>query len=279
MRYFFSFLMLLGCYISKAQFLHVHLSGGFSNYLGDLQAKSFTLDQSHLAYGGGLLYEVSDHLTIRFGLLRATVSAADKFGINKDRNLSFSSDILEGQLGVEYDLLNNYEWKATPFVYGSVAFFSFNPTTIDASGKQISLQPLGTEGQGFFQGRKKYSLTQFALPFGGGLKFAISENVRFRIEMGLRILFTDYLDDVSSTYVDKSALLLNNGQQAVDISFRGDEVRPGQPYPGQGSKRGNPAIKDYYYAGLVGFSFRLPFMKSGGSGAGKNQYGCPVNIY
>ena len=61
----------------------------------------------------------------------------------------------------------------------------------------MDLQPLGTEGEGFYKGEKKYNLTQLAIPIGGGFKYAISNNVRIGIEVGFRKLFTDYLDDVS----------------------------------------------------------------------------------
>jgi hypothetical protein len=64
-------------------------------------------------------------------------------------------------------------------------------------------------------------------------------------------LFTDYLDDVSGTYLDQSALLAARGQQAVDIAYRGDEVGQGF-YPPAGTTRGNPESKDaYYYVALT----------------------------
>jgi len=265
--------------ISPAQYLHLAVAGGFSNYLGDLQPKSFTLEQSKSAYSAALLYELSDQFHIRAGIMKAAVSANDKNGLNKDRNLSFFSDLMEGHLCLEYDVFNLYEYRYAPYAFAGVGVFSFNPYAVDASGNQVFLQPLGTEGQGFFRGRKKYSLTQLTVPVGGGIKVAINDDLIFRAELGLRILFTDYLDDVSSTYPDKAGLLLNNGQLAVDLSFRGDEVKPGQAFPAQGAKRGNPARNDYYYCGLVGLSYRLPISSGGGAGGRNNKYGCPVNIY
>ena len=59
-----------------------------------------------------------------------------------------------------------------------------------------------TEGQGTtsFQNRKPYSLTQLSIPFGGGVKIGVSDDFNIIIEYGLRKTFTDYIDDVSTTY-------------------------------------------------------------------------------
>ncbi len=99
---------------------------------------------------------------------------------------------------------------------------------------RVYLKPLSTEGEGLpgYPDRKPYSLTQLAIPFGGGVKFAITNDWHIGLEVGLRKLFTDYLDDVSSTYADPNDLLTAKGQLAVDLSYRGDEVVGGDPvYP------------------------------------------------
>ena len=271
------FLVQLSC-CCFAQNIHVAAFAGLSNYQGDLQSKKFTFDQSHVALGGGLLYEMTDNLFARLAFTYCQVSADDKKGKNTDRNLSFNSHIYELQLGAEYDLLNNYERALVPYAFFSIAVFNFNPTAVNKTGKTVALQPLGTEGQGFYLGRKKYALTQLAIPFGGGLKLAINENVRIRGEIGLRYLLTDYLDDVSNTFADKANLLTNNGQLAVDMAFRGSEIKPTATYPVATSKRGNPAIKDFYYVASMGISIRIT-QKESSTYHGKTKYGCPNNIY
>lgn len=263
---------------SYAQNIHITAFAGLSNYQGDLQSKKFTFDQSHAAFGGGFLYEITDNLYARLAFTYGHVSADDKKGKNTDRNLSFNSNIYEIQLGAEYDLFNNYERALIPYAFMGIAVFNFNPTAEDKRGKTVALQPLGTEGQGFYLGRKKYALTQLAIPFGGGLKLAINENVRIKGEIGLRYLFTDYLDDVSNTFADKTNLLTNNGQLAVDMAFRGSEIKPTATYPVASSKRGNPAINDFYYIAAIGISCRIN-KKESSNFHGKSKYGCPTNIY
>ncbi|MEI9957878.1 MAG: hypothetical protein WDM90_16620 [Ferruginibacter sp.] len=61
-----------------------------------------------------------------------------------------------------------------------------------------------TEGQGFLEypDKKIYSLHQIAIPVGAGLKYELSQMITLRAEYIYRILNTDYLDDVSTTYVN-----------------------------------------------------------------------------
>ncbi len=281
MRYLFlGILFLASSYFAKAQNLHLTVFGGSSNYQGDLQGSRFTFNQAKGAVGVGVLYELSDKLFIRAGFTYAKVAADDKKSpLNASRNLSFSSPISELHLGLEYDLLNNYEHSFTPFIFAGIGTFGFNPSAIDKLGNKVFLQPLGTEGQGFYLGRQKYSLRGMAIPIGGGIKLALSDDIHLRFETGLRILSTDYLDDVSTTLADKNDLLINNGQKAVDMAFRGNELKPALSYPGAGAKRGNPKVKDYYYFTGLGLSFRLSPKYDRGYGSGKSQLGCPKSVF
>lgn len=272
-------IVISGFSAARAQDVHISLLGGASNYMGDLQPKKFTLEQAHAAFGAGLNVELSEHWMIRLHALVAKVSGSDKGSLNADRNLSFSTPITEVMLAAEYDLFSLYERSLTPFAYAGIAGYKFDPSALDATGKKVALQPLGTEGQGFYLGRKKYSLTQMAIPIGGGLKMALNDDIRLRFELGLRVLMTDYLDDVSDTYADRAQLLAANGAKAVEMAFRGYEVKPTLIYPPAGSKRGNPKIKDFYYYGGLGLSFRLGSGSGGGGGGKKSKLGCPVNVY
>jgi hypothetical protein len=282
-----SIVMVLSFTVAKTQNFHFTLFAGVSNYQGDLQPKKFTFQQGNLALGAGGLYELSEKLYLRGNFTVGKISGDDRKSYqNASRNLNFSSQIIDMHLGLEYDLLNSYDRSLVPFIFAGVSVFHFSPYTFDTLGRKVFLQPLGTEGQGFFQGRTKYNLTQLALPFGGGLKLAVNENVRLRFEIGFRKTSTDYLDDVSTTYADKAQLLTNNGQRAVDLAFRGDEVKGSSAtYPAVNTQRGNARSKDMYYFAGLGISFRISPMdgghqRSGGSGGGgRGKIGCPTNLY
>jgi opacity protein-like surface antigen len=258
---------------SQGQNFHVNLTAGVSNYQGDLQDKRFTISQANFAGGLGLSYDLSEHVAIRSQFLIGRVGGNDKLGRNKNRNLSFTSPLTEGQLGIEYYITPMLQHSLTPYLFTGIAVYHFNPYTFDSTGKKYYLQPLSTEGEGIVAGRDNYKLTQLSIPFGGGVKLNLSENINVGFEIGFRKLFTDYLDDVSSTYIDPNILLSNRGAKAVELSYRGDEVKSGsQQYP-VGRKRGNPGSKDwYYYTGLT-LSIRL------GDGVGRySEYSCPGNV-
>lgn len=276
---FFCILFLFSALFIKAQRMYFTTFAGVSNYQGDLQGKKFTFQQSHFAAGIGLAYQITDQLYATANIKIGKLSGDDADAVkNASRNLRFSSPLTEFQVGFEYDLLNKNEIGFTPYVLAGVAVFHFNPSTRDKAGNIVYLQPLGTEGQGFYKGRKKYNLTEISIPFGGGMKFTLTENVTLSVEAGFRKTFTDYIDDVSTAYVDKALLLANNGQRAVDLAFRGGELNPVLTYPTDGRIRGNPKSKDWYYFTGLSVSFKLRGSHVGRNG-GRGSTACPVNVY
>ena len=267
--------------ISNAQnSLNVNLFLGTSNYSGDLQDKRFAFSQAHLAGGIGLSYEITNHFSVRTAFKIGKISADDKLGRNKERNLNFSSQITEGDLDVQYLITPLGAHVLTPYVFAGVAVYHYDPCTFDSSGKKYYLKPLSTEGEGFISGRNNYSLTQFAIPFGAGVKMPLSENINVGFEIGFRKLFNDYLDDVSQTYVDPNLLLANRGAKAVELSYRSDELKNGSTVYPTGGQRGSTKYKDWYYFTGLTLSFRLgnSLFGNGGGGGGKNEWDCPKNV-
>lgn len=233
------------------------LFSGTLNYQGDLKPNSFTFSHSHLAFGIGIKKPVSKWVTLRAGLMSGKIEAADKWNRDylKSRNLSFATDIKEASLAIELTVPGILSGKIVPYFYSGISVFHFNPYTYDRNNVKTYLKPLSTEGQGLpqYPDKKPYNLTQFALPFGGGIKYIISDAVSIGIEMSQRKTFTDYLDDVSSNYVDANLLLQAKGAKTVELSYREDEVPNGRPYlPAAGEQRGTPSEMDwFYYTGLT----------------------------
>src|SRR4051812_5785383 len=94
--------ILLSFTIAKAQRLHLTLSGGTSNYAGDLQPKQFTYQQASAAFGFGVLYEITPKLYARANITFGKIKGDDKVSaVNVSRNLSFSSPLTDIHLGVE----------------------------------------------------------------------------------------------------------------------------------------------------------------------------------
>jgi opacity protein-like surface antigen len=275
---FLSFLFFALCSIAQHN-LNLNLFLGTSNYSGDMQDKQFTFSQGHLAGGIGLAYELSRHFSVRAAFKLGKVSAADKYGRNKDRNLNFSSQLSEGSLDLQYLLTPLDAHVFTPYLFAGIAVYHFDPYTFDSAGTKYYLKPLSTEGEGFVDGRNNYNLTQFSIPFGVGVKMPLSENINVGFEIGYRKLFNDYLDDVSTDFVDENVLLTNRGAKAVELSYRGDELKNGsQSYPAAGTQRGNPSSKDWYYFTGFTLSFRLVDNLFPNGQSGKNEWDCPPNV-
>ena len=127
----------------------------------------------------------------------------------------------------------------TPYVTFGAGIFNYDPYAYLADEKYF-LRPLGTEGQGspLYPDRKQYSAMAISVPLGVGVKYSLNERLNIGFEVLHRFTNTDYLDDVSTNYVDQTALLNARGQTAVDFAWRGDEVGSGL-YPAAGTSRGS----------------------------------------
>ena len=234
---------------------------GKMNYQGDLNPNSFTFSHSKATIGISIRQSLNRWISFRGGFAIGHIDAADHYNRDylKTRNLSFNTTIKEASIGLEASLLDLSTSHFTPYVFGDAVLYHFNPWAYDVSGNKVFLNPLSTEGQGLsqFPEQKPYKLTQIALGFGFGARYAINKNINIGIEMIQRKTFTDYLDDVSSIYVDKNVLLQAKGAKAVEMAYRGDEITGGLPYPNHGEKRGTPSEMDWYY--FFGVNFEIKF--------------------
>ena len=254
LQYLFFFTLLIPVSLNaqvQTEKLSLGVFGGLINYQGDLNPNSFTINRSKPVIGINARVKFHPHLTWRTGAAIGHIQAADRYNRDylKPRNLSFNTTIKELHTGLEVSITNLETKKLAPYVYGGGAVFHFNPWTTDQQNERVFLQPLGTEGQGLpeYPDRKKYKLTQFALAFGAGVRMSINEHFNVGFELSQRKTFTDYLDDVSSSYADQQILLLGNGAQAVELAFRGDELPGNANYPAEKEIRGTPTEKDWYY--------------------------------
>jgi hypothetical protein len=276
-------IMLAMPFFCQSQKLQVDLFGGVATYQGDLQGKRYTLNQSRAAIGIGATYGLSEKFFARAGFTYGGLAGDDKLNTTgkgiEFRNLRFKSAVSEMHLVVEYNLFRLEGKSLTPYVFGGIALFHFNPYTNDSIGNKYFLKPLSTEGQGLaaYPNKKNYSLTQFAIPFGGGLKIKLSDEIQVALELGVRKTFTDFIDDVSGFYVDRTTLLNERGAKAVELSYRGNELSGAPTYPVDGTQRGNEKTKDWYYFTGVRLSKTIN-NKAGRIAKGRDKLGCPGKV-
>ena len=204
------------------------------NYFGDLAPLSsrFSTDWSLTSPSVGVSFghRFGPFYTLRTSFLYGTLKgndfeSADPYGeqarFRYVRNLSFRNRIKELAITGVFDLYKNentyisrVQW--TPYAYAGVAVFHHNPqarvseaSTLPEAGQWVDLQPLGTEGQYLDlpdtipnYGLKPYKRVQISIPFGIGIRYKVNDLVDLSIETGTRWLFTDYIDDVSSNYIN-----------------------------------------------------------------------------
>ncbi len=255
------FPVLLLCFsTSFGQRIELELMAGLSKYAGDLNRGNI---KPAISLSGR--YKLSGFFSVRGGLSFAQVSGTDKKGGQDDlrmRNLDFQSNLIEANVVVEFNFFDTEEFILYPYAFMGVGGFHFDPYTSDKSNVKTKLQPLSTEGQGLpsYADRKPYNLTVICLPFGGGVKKIINDSWTVGFEIGFRKAFTDYLDDVSTTYPDCETLTSIKGDKASELSYRGDELMGRtDDCPPAGFKRGNSSKKDWY--SFAGFTISWAFGK------------------
>lgn len=253
---------------------------GGSNYMGELTKGVMPL-WSKTKLAGGLIarYNYGPYLTFKGTAIFGRIEGSDKNfsddAYRKRRNLSFKSDIVEFSIQGEWNILGyentrtSYAW--TPYLFAGVSVFRFNPKAqfnyIDGvhdpslqaqDGDWIELQPLGTEGQETtkFNDKRRYALTQVSIPFGLGAKWQLNDHWAFGIDFGLRKTFTDYLDDVSSIYVDNIIVGGASGPMAIAMKDRSIEIPGEMPFENN-ELRGNSGTKDWYLIGGLTLTYRI----------------------
>ncbi len=265
MRRIVSFIIILStCWSinSRAQSREMGIMVGVMGYKGDLDQTMY--DTRFIDPAIGILYRrsYSNHWAFKAGINYGHVRASDEKAEDewsKNRNLNFRSHILEltGQFEFNffpYQTASPYS-KMSPFLLCGFSIFHFNPKA-KLDDEWIALQPLGTEGQGteLYPNRDPYRRLSATFVFGGGVKFKIMRRFGVSIESGVRRTYTDYLDDVSSTYADPLAIRKEYGKTAEFLSDRSINQAPGGNI---GRQRGDTKHRDWYVFTGVQFTYTL----------------------
>lgn len=268
-------------YMENGLVIETGASFGIMNCMTDLgggkgPGKKFTKDinwkNSKIAFGIYVVGLYQNRAGLRLEANFGDVTAYDS--ILKDvaastagryeRNLSFRSKVNEFQLLAEIHplLFINLDEapRLSPYALVGAGIYSFDPKA-KLKGIWYSLQSLRTEGQGFreYPDREPYKLTQLNISAGLGLRYELNSFLNARLEVNYRFLNTDYLDDVSTDYINPNLfnvyLPINQAAVAQQLYNRKYELNPSD-LPGIGDQRGNPKDKDAYFtiqlkAGIV----------------------------
>lgn len=270
---------------------------GAANFLGDIGGadqvgtdfvRDLNISATRPSSQVSFRTKFQDHWAVKSGFYFNTVSGSDSYTkeiYRHNRNISFRTRIVEVSGQVEYflnkeNVTKNYKIKGEEskgfdkekklrYVFLGIGLIYFNPKG-EYLGNWYALQPMGTEGQGLPGGPKKYSRVTVVIPFGMGVKMAISKKMYFGFEYGARKTYSDYIDDVSNTYYDNNAIREQRGAIAAYFADPKVYLVPSQLDPNKqllaygganqaaaGEQRGNIKNKDFYMFLNVTLSYKL----------------------
>ncbi|MFA7273008.1 MAG: hypothetical protein WC044_04030 [Crocinitomicaceae bacterium] len=248
---------------------------GATNFLGDLGGRNrigtdyspvdFDIDATSL--GGMLGYRFrfspkwATSTQISGGLVRGSDANTQEV-IRKSRNLSFRSPIAsvsqriefilfaKEQFGARYKIpgINGMKDKNTQgYVFIGIGATYFNPQA-NLNGTWVNLRPLHTEGQGLVGGPEQYGMVTAIVPMGVGVRVGLDKLWRIGFELTYTKTFSDYIDDVSTTYYDKSAIAAAYGNEAAYLS---NPSYQNQYWFAGGQQRGDKQKDSYLNFNLV----------------------------
>ncbi|WEK36671.1 MAG: DUF6089 family protein [Candidatus Pseudobacter hemicellulosilyticus] len=242
------------------------ISLGAAHYFGDLNTKG-RINRPKLAAGLFFRKQFGNYVGLRVAGHYARVGYSDIYNTDNEyqrrRNLSFNSNIFELAVQGDFNFFKfvpaDPYYRFTPYVTLGVGFFNYDPFTY-LGDEKVFLRPLGTEGQGSsaYPDRKAYNTMALCIPFGVGVKYALNERMNIGFEVVHRFTGTDYLDDVSKTYVgaDKFALL-PDGSPSVARLLQDRSYETGDVIGIEGRQRGFSKQKDQYILAELTLSFNL----------------------
>lgn len=259
-RFFLLFFLFTTMLAGAQSYGEIGLFGGGSYYLGDLNPGSqFLLTKP--AAGAFIRHNFNERTAIRGSFTYGTLHGDDAISkVNTTRNLNFTSSISDISATFEFNFFDYFIGSlrhfVTPYMYGGASVYFFNPKAT-YNGVTYELHGLSTEGQGnaAFPERKAYKRTGFSIPFGIGVKYSINSFIGMSLDWRMHKTFTDYIDDVSTTYyLDLQGL---SPGEAEPFELASD---PGLNH-NSGMQRGDSKYNDWFSFVGVSISLRLNYLE------------------
>ncbi len=246
-------------YVQEGEF---GITAGAAHYFGDLNNRG-AINRPKVALGAFFRKQFGNYTALRITGHFAQLGYSDVYSHNefqKRRNLSFNTNIFEiaarGDFNFFKFIPSDPTHAFTPYATVGIGVFSYDPYAF-YNGQKYYLRPLNTEGETFYKGRKAYGTMALCFPIGFGVKYAITDKFNISFEIAHRFTTTDYIDDVSTTYIgiDKFPSPVPGKSVAAILQDRSFET--GTPIGIEGRQRGFSKQKDQYMIAEVGLSFNI----------------------
>ena len=246
-------------YVQEGEF---GINVGLAHYFGDLDNRA-ALNRPKVAFGAFFRKQFGNYTAVRLSGNYALLGYSDKYSNNtydQRRNLSFNTNVFEITLQGDFNFFKfiptDREHRFTPYATIGLGFFSYDPYAFYQNQKEY-LRPLHTEGQTFYKGRKEYGSIAMCFPIGFGLKYAINDNINLSFEITQRFTTTDYLDDVSTTYIGIDKFPSTAGGKSIAGIMQDRSYETGTPIGIEGRQRGFSKQKDQYATAVFGIAFNI----------------------
>ncbi|NEU65518.1 hypothetical protein GK091_01395 [Spirosoma agri] len=188
-----------------------------------------------IAMGIAAAYRFSDRVTFRAEAQLYYIRGSQQDTHLAYNNLSFHSLNPEVWAGLQLDFWPSDDRNhiIIPYAIAGVGVTYITPKT-NYKGHTYSLAPLQTEGVA-------YNRLPLILRYGIGVPVLTGERFKWHLEGVYTHVTSDYLDDVSTVYPDRTTMT----PLAAALSDRRLEL--GQTPNGVGAKRGNDTKRDGYF--------------------------------
>jgi hypothetical protein len=243
---------------------------GAAHYFGDLNTRA-KVNRPKAAATLFFRKNFGNYIALRVAGTFAQLGYSDTYNTHNEymnrRNLSFNTNVwelaLQGDFNFYRFLPGEPNLNFTPYITFGVGIFNYDPYAF-LDGDKYYLRTLATEGQGssLYPDRKPYSSMAISVPLGVGVKYSLNERFNIGFEVVHRFTNTDYLDDVSTTYVDPAVfppMPDGSPSPAMLLSDRSYELGP--PIGIKGRQRGNSQQKDQFATAIFYLSFNLQSYK------------------
>jgi hypothetical protein len=221
---------------------------GAGHYFGDLNTRA-RLNRAKMAGTIFFRKNLGNYIAVRVGASFAQLGYSDRYNTHNkymfNRNLSFNTKVWELTLQGDFNFFRfmpgEPQYSFTPYITFGAGVFNYDPYAY-LRDEKIFLRPLNTEGQGstLYPDRKPYKSMALCLPIGGGIKYALNDRINIGLEVLHRITNTDYIDDVSTTYVESSLFPPNpDGSTSKGLLLSDRSYELGTPIGIPGRQRGN----------------------------------------
>jgi len=232
------------------QYFSLSVGTGTSFYYGDLAETGNSLTNPRQQLNFGFKARFNQRFSVRAEGQYYSIAGSDAVqgdASRAKRNLSFRANNFEVSAIGQFDFVRPVPYadrysRRSPlnaYVFAGLGFTTNNPQA-QYKGQWVALRGLQTEGVA-------YSGIQPVVPIGIGARLSIGPTSDLLIEYGYRITFTDYLDDVSGTYLTPGNYI---SPTAAALGDRRGELNPAFNDPAYAAKqykyRGNPGRNDAY---------------------------------